>query len=430
MRKALLVLLIGVLAWLAIKLGLTDYLNFKYIKDNSSQILSYYDQGPLVFIGIFFGLYVLVTALSLPGAAIMTLAGGAFLGLGKGVLVVSFASTIGATLAFLVARFLFQDFFKSKYREKFNRINSGVEKEGDIYLFGLRLVPIFPFFLINILMGLTTYRTWRFFVVSQIGMLPGTIAYVNAGTQLAKLESASGILTPSFILSFALLGIIPIAFKLFLSLLKKRKVYKGMKRPKSFDYDLIAIGAGAGGLVSTYIGAAVNAKVALIEKHKMGGDCLNTGCVPSKAIIKSAKVANIIKHADKYGISVDQPEIKFENVMARIKKIIKKVEPHDSIQRYTELGVDCILGEAEVVSPWEVKVNGKILTTRNIILATGASPLLPPIPGLSEATYITSDNIWDLKVLPKKLAILGGGPIGVELAQSFQRLGSQEEVYY
>ncbi|MBY0517552.1 MAG: FAD-dependent oxidoreductase [Bacteriovoracaceae bacterium] len=413
---------------MSFKYGLTDYLSLNYIKENSGLILGYYEHNPLLFISAFFTLYVLITALSLPGASIMTLAGGAFLGLSKGVIVVSFASTIGATLAFLVARFLFQDFFKTKYREKFNSTNNGVEKEGDLYLFGLRLVPIFPFFLINILMGLTNYKTWRFFVVSQVGMLPGTFAYVNAGTQLASLESASGILSPSFLLSFALLGLIPLVFKSFLNILKKRKVYKGWKKPDTFEYDIIAIGAGAGGLVSSYIGAAVNAKVALIEKHKMGGDCLNTGCVPSKAIIKSAKIANIIKNSEKYGITVEGSRVNFENVMSRIKKVIKKVEPHDSVQRYTDLGVHCISGEAEVLSPWEVRVNGKVLSTRNIILATGARPLLPPIPGLSEAKFLTSDTIWDLKELPRKLAVLGGGPIGVELAQSFKRLGAEVSV--
>jgi pyruvate/2-oxoglutarate dehydrogenase complex dihydrolipoamide dehydrogenase (E3) component/uncharacterized membrane protein YdjX (TVP38/TMEM64 family) len=428
MKKLLLILLLGLVVFFSLRLGLADYLSLDYIKANSAKILGYYEENPINFILGFFGLYVLVTALSLPGALIMTLAGGAFLGLAKGVLVVSFASTIGATLAFLVARFLLQDFFKTKYRAKFDNINNGLEKEGDLYLFGLRLVPIFPFFLINILMGLTNYRTWKFFIVSQIGMLPGTFAYVNAGTQLANLESASGILSPTFLFSFALLGIIPIVFKSFLNLLKKRKVYKGWNKPRTFDYDLIAIGAGAGGLVTSYIGAAVNAKVALIEKYKMGGDCLNTGCVPSKAIIKSAKIANIIKNSEKYGISVDGSKVNFENVMDRIKKVIKKVEPHDSVERYTELGVHCISGEAEVLGPWEVKVNGKVLTTRNIVLATGATPLLPPISGLSDAKILTSDTIWNLKELPKRLAVLGGGPIGVELAQSFQRLGSEVTV--
>jgi dihydrolipoamide dehydrogenase len=428
MKKALLILLLGCLLFLSFRYGLTDYLSFDYIKSNSNLIQSKFDQNPVLFMASFFIVYVFVTALSIPGAAIMTLAGGAFLGLTSGVIVVSFASTIGATLAFLVARFLFQDFFKNKYREKFNSINNGVEKEGDIYLFGLRLVPIFPFFLINILMGLTNYKTWKFFLVSQIGMLPGTFAYVNAGTQLANLESPSGVLSPSFLVSFALLGVIPLIFKSFLNILKKRKVYKGWKKPKSFDYDIVAIGAGAGGLVSAYIGAAVNAKVALIEKHKMGGDCLNTGCVPSKAIIKSAKVANIIKNAEKYGITVDDSKVNFQNVMTRIQKIITKIEPHDSVDRYTKLGVDCISGEAEVLSPWEVKVNGNVLSTRNIILATGAGPVVPPLPGLADAKVITSDTIWDLKELPKKLVVIGGGPIGVELAQSFKRLGSEVTV--
>ncbi len=425
MKKALLVLLLGVLIALSFKWGLTDYLSIDYVKGNSEAFRNSYARDPFFFSLAYFSLYILITGLSLPGASIMTLAGGAFLGLYHGMIIVSFASTIGATLAFLAARFLFQDFIKAKYAENLARINAGVEREGSLYLFGLRLVPVFPFFLINILMGLTDFKAWRFFLVSQVGMLPGTFAYVNAGTQLAKLESVSGILSPSFVVSFALLGVIPILLNSVLKVLRKRRIFKGWSRPRSFDYDVIAIGAGAGGLVSAYISAAVNAKVALIEKHKMGGDCLNTGCVPSKAIIKSAKVANLIKNSQKYGIEVQSSEANFTKVMARIKKIISKIEPHDSVERYTELGVHCISGEAEILSPWEVRVNGQVHSTRNIILATGAKPLLPPIPGLADARFLTSDTIWELRELPKRLVVLGGGPIGVELAQSFQRLGTQ-----
>ncbi len=424
MKKALLAILILGIVVIAVTMGLTDYLSLDYIKENAHILRNSYASDPVAFTVTYFFLYVLITGLSLPGASILTLAGGAFLGLSKGLVVVSFASTMGATLAFIVARFLFQDFFKSKYGEAFVRINAGVAREGSLYLFGLRLVPLFPFFLINILMGLTTFSTWRFFLVSQIGMLPGTFAYVNAGTQLGKLESVSGILSPAFIVSFALLGVIPLVLNGLLRALRGRRVYKGWKKPRQFDFDVIAIGAGAGGLVSAYIAATVKAKVALIEKHKMGGDCLNTGCVPSKAIIKSAKVAQLIRTSQKYGVDVEHAETNFPEVMARIKRIISKIEPHDSAERYTGLGVHCITGEAEVLSPWEVRVNGEIHSTRNIILATGAKPFLPPIPGLGDARILTSETLWDLTELPKKLLVLGGGPIGVELAQAFQRLGS------
>jgi dihydrolipoamide dehydrogenase len=196
-------------------------------------------------------------------------------------------------------------------------------------------------------------------------------------------------------------------------------------KPKKFDRNLIVIGGGSAGLVSAYIAAAINAKVTLIEKHKMGGDCLNTGCVPSKALIKSAKVASLIKRSEEFGINVSESSINFAAVMERVQSTIKKIEPHDSMERYESLGVECIEGEAKITSPWTVEVNGKTLSARSIIIATGARPFVPPIKGLDEVNYLTSDNLWEIRELPKRLVVLGGGPIGCELTQSFSRLGSQ-----
>ncbi|MCB0408274.1 MAG: dihydrolipoyl dehydrogenase, partial [Bdellovibrionales bacterium] len=336
-----------------------------------------------------------------------------------------FASKTVATLAFLGSRFLFKDFVQSKFKDKLSKINEGVQKEGAFYLFTLRLVPLFPFFLINLVMGLTPIRTLTYFFVSQIGMLPGTFAYVNAGTAISEISSLKGILSPSLLLSFSLIGVIPLISKWFVGYLKSRRYLKKYKKPKSFEYNMVVIGAGSAGLVSAYIASAVKAKVALIEKHKMGGDCLNTGCVPSKALIRSAKILNYMKRAPEFGLEAPQIHFQFSKVMERVQKVIKDIEPHDSIERYTELGVECIQGAAQILSPYEVKVNGRILTTKNIVIASGAGPLIPPLPGLQDIDYLTSDNIWNLRELPKKLVVLGGGPIGCELAQSFARFGSQ-----
>jgi dihydrolipoamide dehydrogenase len=188
---------------------------------------------------------------------------------------------------------------------------------------------------------------------------------------------------------------------------------------------MVVIGAGSGGLVSAYIAAAVKAKVTLIEKEKMGGDCLNTGCVPSKAIIRAAHAIKEITSAGKFGIHAKDVSVDFSAVMQRVHQVINNVEPHDSVERYTQLGVNCIQGEARILSPWEVEVQGKRITTRNIVIATGARPLVPGIPGLEEVNYYTSDTIWSLTERPSRLLVLGGGPIGCELAQSFSRLGSQ-----
>lgn len=195
--------------------------------------------------------------------------------------------------------------------------------------------------------------------------------------------------------------------------------------PKSFDTNIVVIGAGSGGLIAALIAAAVKAKVTLIEKHKMGGDCLNTGCVPSKALIKSARFLHDVKTSEKYGIKTASAEFDFADVMERVQDVIKKIEPHDSIERFTGLGVDCITGEARIIDPWTVEVNGQKITARNIILATGARPFVPPIEGLDQVDWYSSDNIWDLREQPKRMIVLGGGPIGCEMAQALSRLGSE-----
>jgi len=403
------------------------------LKGSLNEFTEWREQSPLLVIGGFFLLYVAVTALSLPGAAILTLAAGALFGLVEGLLVASFASTIGATLAFLVSRYLLRDTVKKRFPERLDAIDKGVEKEGGFYLFTLRLVPVFPFFLINLLMGVTAIKAWTFYWVSQLGMLAGTFVYVNAGTQLAQIDSLSGILSLDLILSFALLGIFPFIAKAIINTLKKRKVYKNYKKPKQFDRNMIVIGAGAGGLVTSYIAAAVKAKVTLIEAGEMGGDCLNYGCVPSKAIIKTAKMAEQIKHADKYGLESSTPQFSFKKVMARVHQVIADIAPHDSVERYTSLGVEVLKGYGKLIDPWtvEIKLNDgstQTLTARTIVIATGARPFVPPLPGIEETGYVTSDTLWskfaELEHAPKKLVVLGGGPIGSELAQSFARLGS------
>lgn len=425
-KKKLLILILAILGIIFSYnyFNLSDYLSLDFLKQNANDLKSYSNENLVLSLGAFFLVYVCVTALSIPGAAVLTLAGGFLFGLFKGLLLISFASTIGASIAFLVSRFVLQDWVKERFREKMDEIEKGIEREGKIYLLSLRLIPIFPFFVINLVMGLTPMKLLSFYWVSQLGMLPGTFVYVNAGKQLSKINSLSDILNPTIVLSFTLLGLFPLIANFILSTVKKRKVYKGFKRPKRFDYNVIAIGAGSGGLVTSYIAAAVKAKVALIEKHKMGGDCLNTGCVPSKALIKSSKIVDQIKHSEKFGISSSTPSVDFEKVMTRVKKVIQDIEPHDSVERYTSLGVDCHKGKAQILSPWEVKVNGQVLRSKNIVIATGARPSVPPIQGIDEIDYLTSDNLWSISKLPENLVVLGGGPIGCEMAQAFSRLGS------
>ncbi|GAB4180298.1 MAG: bifunctional TVP38/TMEM64 family protein/FAD-dependent oxidoreductase [Geothermobacteraceae bacterium] len=424
-KKILIILTLAVLVVAFFAFDLQRYLTLAELKARQAEFQQFYAANRLLTLGLYFLLYVLVTALSLPGAAVMTLAGGALFGFLPALLVVSFASTIGATLAFLVSRFLLRDWVQSRFRDRLAAINRGVEKEGAFYLFTLRLVPIFPFFVINLVLGLTPMRTLTFYWVSQVGMLAGTAVYINAGTQLGQINSLSGILSPGLLLSFVLLGIFPLLARKGVDFMKKRTSLKAYPKPKSFDYNLIVLGAGSAGLVSSYIAAAVKAKVALIEKHKMGGDCLNTGCVPSKALIRSAKMLAYGRRAEDFGFRKTETEFDFGEVMERVQRVVGKVEPHDSVERYTSLGVDCIQGDARITSPYTVAVNGRTLTTRSIIVATGASPFVPPIPGLDQVDYLTSDNLWQLRELPRRLVVLGGGPIGCEMTQAFARFGAQ-----
>lgn len=445
MKTPNLVLLALVVAAIAafFVLDLGRFLSLAYLQHSHASFVALYERQPFVVAAIYFVLYVLTTALSFPGATIITLAGGAIFGFGWGLLLVSFASSLGATLAFLTARFVLRDSIAARFGQRLKDINQGVAKDGAFYLFTLRLVPLVPFFVINLAMGLTNMRVGVFYLVSQIGMLAGTAVYVNAGTQLSQLSSLQGILSPALIGSFVLLGVFPLLARKLVDAIKKRQVYARWAgvRPKMFDRNLVVIGAGAGGLVSAYIAAAVKARVTLVEAHKMGGDCLNYGCIPSKALIKSARLAHQMQHAGNYGLDSCLPRsdkgqrpISFKKVMARVHQVIATIAPHDSIERYTSLGVEVLQGHAKIINPWtvEIALNGggkQLLTTRNIVVAAGARPFVPPLPGLAEVGYVTSDTLWDrfaqLDEVPRRLVVLGGGPIGCELAQGFARLGSQ-----
>ncbi|MFT4808761.1 MAG: pyruvate/2-oxoglutarate dehydrogenase complex dihydrolipoamide dehydrogenase (E3) component [Paraglaciecola sp.] len=428
-KRGILLVIIAMLITAFLMFDIGQYLTLESLKVHQQDLAEYINSNWLQAFIVYFVIYVTATALSLPGAIILTLGAGALFGLGFGLLLASFASTIGATLAFLVSRFLLRDWVKSTFSERIKAIDKGVEKDGPFYLLSLRLVPIFPFFVINLVMGVTSIKTATYYLVSQVGMLIGTAVYVNAGTQLAEIEAVSDIASKELILSFVLLGIFPIIAKLILNFIKQKRVYKGWQKPKTFDRNLVVIGAGSAGLVTAYIAAAVKASVTLVEKHKMGGDCLNTGCVPSKSLLHASKMAHVHKISANSGVNYQAPEVDFKAVMNRVHSVIKTIEPHDSIERYESLGVNVVTGSATIVSPWQVDIQTadgmQSLTTKNIVIATGASAFVPPIPGLKDIDYLTADNLWDLKEQPQRLVVLGGGPIGSELSQAFGRLGTQ-----
>ena len=425
MTRWIVLAVVAVAALVLWRSGLLAELSLEGLKARQASLGTWVSAHHWLALGSFFLAYVVVTSLSLPGAAILTLAAGALFGLVEGTVLVSFASSIGATLAFLVSRFVLRDSLRAKYGKRLRAFDEGIERDGGFYLFTMRLVPAFPFFLVNLLAGLTALKTRVFYLVSQIGMLPGTIVFVYAGTQLAQVDSLSSIISPQLIGAFVLLGLMPLLMRWLTRWLKARRIYRGFKKPSRFDFNLIVIGAGSAGLVSAYIAAAVKAKVALIERHKMGGDCLNTGCVPSKALLRSARLMADARNSERYGIAKVNTEINFAEVMQRVHEVIAKVEPHDSVERYTELGVDVIKGNARILSPWEVEVDGQRYTARSLIIATGAQARVPDIEGLDLVDFRTSDTLWEIRELPKQLVIIGGGPIGCELAQAFARLGSK-----
>ncbi len=423
----------GIALYFAFDLG--RYLSLDYLKRSQTTLAQLYADAPTAVRSAYFVLYLGMAAFSLPGAAILTLAGGALFGLGWGVLLASFAASLGATLAFLMARYVLRDSVQARFGPRLADINRGMERDGALYLLGLRLVPLVPFFVINLAMGLTTMRVWTYYWVSQLGMLAGTVVYVHAGTQLAHIATPRDVLSPGLLGAFVLLGIFPLLARRLLSAVQRRKVYTRWKgqRPKTFDRNLVVVGAGAAGLVSAYIAAATKAKVTLVEAHKMGGDCLNYGCVPSKTLIQSARLAHQMRHAEQYGLHNTTPAFSFNAVMQRIQQVVAAIQPHDSVERYTALGVDVVQGHATITSPWTVEIalasgGTQILTTRSIVIAAGARPLVPPLPGLETVGYVTSDTLWQRfakqDAAPKRLVVLGGGPIGCELAQAFARLGS------
>ncbi|MGH8210401.1 MAG: FAD-dependent oxidoreductase, partial [Steroidobacteraceae bacterium] len=434
MKRLVLVLFLSLLIGLFFGFHLNRYLMLDALKSEQSTFEAIRTHSPWLIALAFFGVYVLVTALSLPGAAIMTLTAGVLFGLAQGTALVSFASSLGATLACLASRYLLRATVQRRLGDRLRPLNDGVVRDGAFYLFTLRLIPVFPFFLINLLMALTPIRILTFYWVSQIGMLPGTLIYVNAGTELGRIEHLSQIASPRVLLSFALLGLFPWIARGIVRLVRKRRVYARWRRPRTFDRNLVVIGAGAAGLVSSYVAAAVRAKITLVEAKKMGGDCLNYGCVPSKALIRTTKLVHQMRQADRFGLERIDPRFSFKMVMARVQAIIRAIEPHDSVERYAKLGVEVLRGYAKLLDPWTVEIalhdgGTRRLTTRSVVIAAGARPFVPPLPGIEETGYVTSDTLWEqfaaLENAPKRLVVLGGGPVGCELAQCFARLGSQ-----
>ena len=428
-RIIVFLLIIAAIFFMADWFDLSQHLTLSQLKHHQLYLHSLVQDFPVQSVVIYFIAYIVMAGLALPGALIFTLAGGALFGLATGVILASFASTLGALASFLVARFFLHDFVQTRYQQRLTVINQKIQQQGATYLLFLRLVPAFPFFMVNLLMALTPISACTYYIVSQIGMLPATFIFVNAGTELAKISSVDDILSIPLLLSLLLLACLPFISKQLAKRVSCWRLYKSWQRPKKFDYHTIVIGGGAAGLVAAYTTQTLQGKVALIEKHQMGGDCLNTGCVPSKSILRTAKFIHDIGQHSNYGVQQAEFKLQFQQVMQRVREKISTIAPKDSIKRYNDMGVDCFQAHAQLLSPWQVEAvskNSKItISAKNIILAGGATPNVPTIPGLENINYYTSDNIWHLDHLPEKLLIIGAGPIGCELGQAFVRLGAE-----
>ncbi len=418
----LLALFLALIVFFDMHLG--RYLTLASLASTQSHLMATIHTNPLMGATIFFFLYLIVAAFPLVPHIPMSLAAGALFGLWTGTVLASFASTIGATMAFLLTRHFFRERVERHYGERLESFQEGLQKNGVLFLLSLRMIPLVPFFLVNVLMGLTHLPTRSFYLVSQVGMLPATILFVNTGAVFGAMATQKAHLSPGTLVTFTLLGLFPWVARKTVRTLREGKIRKKFGKPRRFDRNIIVIGAGSAGLVAAYIAAAVKAKVTLIEASAMGGDCLNTGCVPSKALIRSAKFVHQVRKAAVLGVARAEISFDFKDILARVRTVIARVEPHDSRERYETMGVEVIQGQARITSPWTVEVDGRSLSTRSIIIAAGARPKVPDLPGLESVRWYTSDTIWSIPDLPQKLVILGGGPIGCELGQAFSRFGS------
>ncbi len=420
-------LLLGILAAAVaafFTLDLGQYLTLESIKANSGALHAKVQAYPWWSRSLFFIVYALLTALSFPGTVVLTLLAGALFGLLEGTLLVSLASNFGAVAAMLISRFLLRDWIQRRFGKQIAGINRGLARDGAFYLVSLRLIPIVPFVLLNPALGLTRVGLWTFWWTTQLGMLPGHAIYVNAGRQLVRIDSLSGILSPGMITTLVLLAVFPLVATRLLTSYKARLAYRGWRRPKHFERNLVVVGGGTGGLATARIAASLCARVSLLERERLGGVAMHEGGVPARALRRQANRLHGLRSDPRVASSLDVAG-GFSQAMDDMQRLTRAAMKSASSEHYARLGVEVIMAEGRLSSPWTVEAGGRSLSSRAIVIATGSRPCVPPIAGLEAIEPLTCDNLWDLREPPGRLLVLGGGAGACEFAQSFQRLGCQ-----
>lgn len=419
-----LILLLSLLALFFI-FRLDQYLSFSFLHSYQAQLIYWTNTYYILTVLLFLTLYTLAVAISLPGAIFFTLASGFLFGVFWGIVYVIIAATSGATILYFAVRTSLGNWLAKSASQWTERMRAGFQDNAFSYLLTLRLIPIVPFWVVNIIPGLLGVKPKTFILATFIGIIPGTAVFVILGSGIQNLFAMNQtpnlhvLFTPSILfplLALAGLSLLPVIYK--------AKISKSSPKNSFITVDLVIIGAGPGGLSVASVATQLGLKVILVESGLMGGDCLNYGCIPSKALLASAKTAHLLRQAHNFGIEVKGVDINFLNVLKHVHDVIKELAEHDSVERFKSLGVDVIEAEARFTGKNTITAKDLEIQAKHFVIATGSNPLIPSIPGLDITPYFTNESIFNLTEQPEHLMVIGGGPIGCELAQAFSMLGT------
>ena len=428
-RKFLPLIVIIIAMALVFAFGLDEWLNWETLRQHESNLKQTVAQHPVLLGALFVLVYTLVVALSLPAATVLTLSGGLIFGplWGGGLTIIG--ATSGACLVFLATRSAFGDFFRKKAGARLQQFQQGFQRDAVSYLLMVRFIPVFPFFLVNIAAALTGVSFITFALTTAFGIAPGTFIYASVGNGISVVLAQGQapdlgiIFQPEIFLPLTGLGVLSL-LPIFIRKIQQVKRLEEKKK-KLIKTDICVIGAGSGGLSVAAGAVQMGARTVLIERDKMGGDCLNYGCVPSKALLAAADAAEQARQATKFGIQTGKIKPNYQQVQAHVADVIAEIEPHDSVERFEGLGVQVLKGAARFENANTVQVGTMRVRAKRFVIATGSKAAIPPIAGLKKVDYLTNETLFDMPEFPTHLLIIGGGAIGVEMAQAHARLGAK-----